>query len=201
MLKLQISETFKNSCWLVCVTSLLSLAGLAALWWCGFFLQEQLQASKDGQTQLTARINAANVEAAQHSSVQANVPKVGLVRRLESFAQRLPAAPIVHEFLHELQRLCAANGVQLINAISSPRGAAVDKLGLAELSVSLSGSYANIKVALRDALARHDSGLLSRLSLRRLSATQDIEVQASVLLLARPANRLQVVVEHEGRAR
>ena len=192
MLKLQLRETFKNSCWLVCVTSLLSLAGLAALWWCGFFLQEQLQASKDGQTQLTARINAANVEAAQHSSVQANVP---------DFAQRLPAAPIVHEFLHELQRLCAANGVQLINAISSPRGAAVDKLGLAELSVSLSGSYANIKVALRDALARHDSGLLSRLSLRRLSATQDIEVQASVLLLARPANRLQVVVEHEGRAR
>lgn len=102
----------------------------------------------------------------------------------QDFTTRLPHAPATHRFLEELQRACAAHGVQLASVTLSERAATASTLGGTEVQALVSGTYPDIKRALNDVLARHGTAVVSRLRLRKEAAV--VQAELGLLLLSRP---------------
>jgi hypothetical protein len=155
---------------------LIACAALSLLILALWVLSSQFQSAARSETLESARLTTA-VQAAESATATPAPP-------VSDFTTRLPQAPATHPFLEELQRACAAHGVQLASVTLSERAATTSTLGGTEVQALLSGAYPDIKRMLNDVLARHDTAIVSRLRLRKEAAV--VQAELGLQLLSRP---------------
>ena len=101
------------------------------------------------------------------------------------FVQRLPADPLIDPVVGQFQRSSARNGVIFVSVSTAPHDATVQTLGRTDLSVTLRGSYPNLKTALAESLDRFPALVLQRMTLRRLANPNELEAHVELVQLTR----------------
>ena len=153
-------------CALVAVGALVAL--MAGLVW--------MHRTSDEQTALSAQVRNEQMllSATSPPSADSTEPVV------TDFVRRLPEAAQVQPVVAELQRSSSGASATLGGVQLQQRAATPEQLGRAELTVSLRGSYPNLKRVLAETLDRFPNLTLRRIHLRRTAAPTELE--ASVVL-------------------
>jgi hypothetical protein len=102
------------------------------------------------------------------------------------FAQRLPANLSIDPVVSEFQRSSGRNGVTFVSVSAAPRDATVQMLGRTALSVTLRGSYPNLKIVLGESMACFPALVLQHMALRRLASPNELEAHLELLEVTRP---------------
>lgn len=156
---------------------------LAALVLCAWAWQLRAQLST-----ATTALNARVAQQAQVPTVESPATKIptGL-----DFTQRLPMASSLtaraHTLIESTQREARVRGVQWLAVTSAPQPASGRSLSKLDVSLTLQGSYPQVKAVLADALSRTPAVVFKQLELRRAANGGDVEAQLSVMLVGRPA--------------
>ena len=109
----------------------------------------------------------------------------------QDFTHRLPAASQLttraHTLIESSQRAAAARGVQWLAVTGTPLPSNERSLAKLDVSLTLQGSYPQVKAVLADALSRTPPVVFKQLELRRAATGGDVEAQLSLMLIGRPA--------------
>ncbi len=142
------------------------------------------------RAQLTAATVALNARVAQQAAAPADEALATKVAAGLDFTQRLPMASHLtaraHALIESTQRAAAARGVQWLAVTSTPLPAGERSLAKLDLSLTLQGSYPQVKAVLADALSRTPPVVFKQLEVRRAATGGDVEAQLSLMLIGRP---------------
>ena len=172
----------RAACGLLWLTAL----GLAAWAW-----QLRAQLSVATATLGASPRTSANTNHALHA--QATAGDINAARAIaeQDFTHRLPAASQLttraHTLIESSQRAAAARGVQWLAVTSTPLPSNERSLAKLDVSLTLQGSYPQVKAVLADALSRTPPVVFKQLELRRAATGGDVEAQLSLMLIGRPA--------------
>ena len=173
----------RAACGLLWLTAL----GLAAWAW-------QLRAQLSVATAtLGASTSTSTSTSANTTHTQATTGDINAARAIaeQDFTHRLPAASQLttraHTLIESSQRAAAARGVQWLAVTSTPLPSNERSLAKLDVSLTLQGSYPQVKAVLADALSRTPPVVFKQLELRRAVKGGDVEAQLSLMLIGRPA--------------
>lgn len=136
------------------------------------------------------RAAAAAALAALHAQ-QSEVPTTSsAITQQHNFIHHLPSANTLpsraHTLIETSQRDAAARGVQLLAVTSAPQPASERGLAKWDVSLTLQGSYPQVKAVLSQAVARTPPVVIRRIELRRAANGNDVEAELALMLIGRP---------------
>ena len=145
-------------------------------------------AAKGVQSHFADMRSRATTDLAQaHGQLSALVATPPIAGKAElPFVERLPASQDANQLLPRIQHAFASTGVSLITAAVSTEPASKTTLGKQRIALTVNGSYAAIKSALAEALARMPSVKLLNLTLRTPAAGAELDGQIELLAVSKP---------------
>lgn len=154
----------------------------------GFSALVLVGVEKGAQSHFADRQSEATTDLAQaQSQLSALVATQPVTGKAElTFVERLPASQNSNQVLSRIQHAFASTGVSVITAAVSTEPASKTMLGKQRLALTVKGSYAAIKSALAEALARMPSVKLLNLTLRAPAADAELDGQIELLAVSKP---------------
>lgn len=143
--------------------------------------------------QLGAQLTAARADlgarlALQGAATQKGVQDTQTVAG-HDFTRHLPMASSLttraHTLVESTQREAAVRGVQWLAVTSTLQPTSERSLAKLEVSLTLQGSYPQVKAVLADALTRTPAVVFRQLELRRAATGGDVAAQISLMLVGR----------------
>jgi Tfp pilus assembly protein PilO len=111
---------------------------------------------------------------------------VSRAETLSDFVQTVPSVIEARPVLADIQRMASRTGISLAGVQVQPRAPAPESLGRLDLTLSLRGSYANVKQLSGDLLDRHPNMTLSHLTMRKTASPTDLETSIVLTLWGAP---------------
>lgn len=102
------------------------------------------------------------------------------------FTQSMGRPPSTARVVQELKQASSLAGATLVSIQSQEHPAAIDQLGMLELTVTLKGSYASDKQVLAHVIERFPYATVPRMRLRRGQATSDVEATVTLVFWGVP---------------
>jgi hypothetical protein len=125
---------------------------------------------------------------ARHQQASMPATNMPLTNPMELALSRFTARKVTAQQLAGgVQQVGGSLGVSLTSVASTLTAASPQTLGREEVTLTLTGSYPNLKTVLSETLDRHPGVVLHRMAFRRLNAPADLQLQAGLLLLSSPA--------------
>lgn len=104
-----------------------------------------------------------------------------------SFVERLGSAPSTDPFLNTLQTAAKGLDVKVVSMAAEHHPATSQTLGRDDLSLTLRGSYANLKRVLSEILDRHRDVVVQHLAMTHGSLPGEQDLQVTLGVLSRPS--------------
>lgn len=127
--------------------------------------------------------------------------EISPVKASLDFARRLPSTVDARTLLQELGRSVATTTASLTSVQLQERAATFEQLARSEVTVSLRGSYPQLKQVLADVLARFPNVTLAQWRLRRTGQQNEVDATMTLVLWGAPATAMPPSIAGASRVR
>lgn len=141
--------------------------------------------------QLRLQLAAATKADADFQAMSIAAPaEGGAIPDRRAFVHLLPSSNTLptraHTLIHTSQSEAAARGVQWLAATSTPQPGSERSLPKWDVSLTLQGSYTQVKAVLAQATERTPPVVIRRIEMRRAANGSDVEAELALMLIGQP---------------